>query len=313
VRGALAVRQEIATLYKNLHEEHILCFAGAEDAIFCTIQSIVQPNDHVIVPTPCYQSLEDLPRHLGARVTTIPLREEENWQLNLEEVRKAVTPQTKLIIVNFPHNPTGSILSETQTIELIRIANECNAYLLADEVYRPLGPSSTKWAPPVASLYKRGISLGVLSKSFGLAGLRVGWIATEDVDLLHKSERVKHYTSICNSAPSEALSLIALRAKERILQRNVTIVDHNLALLDAFFVRHKDLFRWVRPEGGCVGYVKYHQKEPVTELAEKLVKTKGVLLMPASVYGSGENYFRIGFGRQNMPEALSLFEEFLSG
>jgi aspartate/methionine/tyrosine aminotransferase len=150
-----------------------------------------------------------------------------------------------------------------------------------------------------------------MSKAFGLAGLRVGWIVTQDKDLLHQAEIAKHYTSICNSAPSEVLSLIALRNKDAVLGRNIEIVDKNLGLLDDFFDRHGDGFSWVRPQGGCVGFVHYKAPRPIDELVEALVHKQGVLLMPSRIYHFPGNYFRIGFGRKNMPEALVRFEAFL--
>lgn len=311
VKGLPILRNEIAKLYQGLELENVVCFAGAEDGIFCSMQALVKEGDHVIVLTPCYQSLEDLPRHFGARVTAVRLKEENKWQIDINAIEDALTPSTRLIIINFPHNPTGAVLTDDRASALIDLARKRGIYIFSDEVFRLLGPSSTTWEPPIAVRYERGVSLGVMSKAFGLAGLRVGWIVTQDKDLLHQAEIAKHYTSICNSAPSEVLSLIALRSKDAVLGRNIEIVDKNLGLLDDFFDRHGDRFSWVRPQGGCVGFVRYKAHRPIDELAEALVHKQGVLLMPSRIYDFPGNYFRIGFGRKNMPEALVRFEAFL--
>jgi aspartate/methionine/tyrosine aminotransferase len=158
-----------------------------------------------------------------------------------------------------------------------------------------------------------GISLGVMSKAFGLAGLRVGWLAAQDVQLLKKIEQIKHYTSICNSAPSEILSLIALRAKDKILQRNNLIVAANIELIDAFIARHDTLFSWVKPKGGCVGFVRYLGANGADHFCAQLLDDKGVLVLPGRVYDWHKSNFRIGFGRKNMPDALSRIEAFVSG
>ncbi len=310
--GLPILREEIGKLYSGLSESNILCFAGAEEGIFCALQTLIKSNDHVITFTPCYQSLESLPQNLGAQVTAISLKEENHWQIDLEEVKKVIQNNTKAIIINFPHNPTGAVCKEDTLKGLIDLARSQGIYIFSDEVYRLLGNVSIQPAP-IATLYEKGLSLGVMSKAFGLAGLRVGWIACQDIQLLKKIEQTKYYTSICNSAPSEILSLIALRAKDTILQRNNLIVKNNLSLIDQFLERYSSLFSWVRPEGGCVGFMKFYSNISIDELARKLVEKEGVLLMPASIYNYQTNHFRIGFGRQNMAEALDKFEHFLKG
>ena len=269
------------------------------------MQALLKEGDHVIVLTPCYQSLEDLPHHFGARVTAVRLQEENMWQMDINAIEDALTPSTRLIIINFPHNPTGAVLTDDQASALIDLARKRGIYIFSDEVFRLLGPSSTTWGLPIAVRYERGVSLGVMSKAFGLAGLRVGWIVTQDKDLLHQAQIAKHYTSICNSAPSEVLSLIALRSKDAVLDRNIEIVDKNLGLLLTTFSTHMAIASHrVRPQGGCVGFVHYKAHRPIDELAEALVHKQGVLLMPSRIYDFPGNYFRIGFGRKNMPVAI---------
>jgi len=310
--GMPALRQQIAdSLYPGLKSHNILCFAGAEDGIFCALHTICEPGDHVIVFTPCYQSLKEIPRLKGAHVTEIELSEANQWSIDLGMLKRSIKSNTKCIIINFPHNPTGQIITTQQLQELVSLCQASGIWLFSDEVYRLLGSPLNGFADPAAVVYPKALSLGVMSKAFGMPGLRVGWIACQDTQMLKKIEYMKHYTSICNSAPSEVISLIALKNQDAILARNNKIVAENLALLDQFIDDHQALFGWVRPQGGCVGFVNYKAKEPIEKFAKRLVKEKGVLLMPASVYDFKSNHFRIGFGRKNMPQALERLTEYL--
>jgi len=310
--GLPALRTEIAScLYPQLKTDNILCFAGAEDGIFCALHTLCEQGDHVIVLTPCYQSLIEIPKLNGAEITSVPLLAKNKWGIDLDEIKKAIKSNTKCIVINFPHNPTGQVITQAELKELVAICDAHGLWLFSDEVYRLLGNPKEGWAQPAAEIYPRALSLGVMSKAFGMPGLRIGWIACQDKQLLKKIEYMKHYTSICNSAPSEIISLIALRNKDKILSRNNLIVAENLKLLDVFIERYKDLFEWVRPQGGCIGFVRYKGQESIESFSKRLMKEKGVLLMPASVYDHESNCFRIGFGRKNMPEALGKLEEFL--
>lgn len=311
--GHPLLRQRIAErMYESMQPENVLCFSGAEEGIYATLKVLCNPTDHILVLTPCYQSLLEVPRMMGADVTEIQLREDNNWRIDLDQIRQSITSQTKGIIMNFPHNPTGQVLSETEKTQLVAIAEEHDLWIFSDEVYRLLGNPSEGWSQPLADAYPKAISLGVMSKAFGMAGLRVGWIANQDPKLLEKIRTMKDYLSICNSAPSEILSMITLRNKDKILGRNNQIVAQNIALLDEFFNNHSDLFSWVRPQGGCVGFAKYNGPENIHDFATDLHKQKGVLLLPGSVYEVPGNYFRIGFGRSNMPEALSELERYIA-
>lgn len=312
VKGLPILRQQIIeSLYPTLQADDISCFAGAEEGIFCALHTLYELGDHLIVLTPCYQSFVEIPRLKGAEVTELSLREENDWRIDVKEIKQEIKPNTKGIIINFPHNPTGQIISSQELGELIALCAAHDLWLLSDEVYRLLGGPQEEWARPAAMLYPKALSIGVMSKAFGMAGLRIGWIACQDKALLKKIEYMKHYTSICNSAPSEVIALISLRNKDKILSRNNQIVAENLKILDQFMEEYSDIFEWVRPQGGCVGFVKYKAPESIESFSERLVQEKGVLLMPASIYDYPSNHFRIGFGRKNMPIALGRLKEFL--
>jgi len=312
-KGLPVLCEQIARkLYPELSSDNITCFAGAEEGIFCALYTICEPGDHVIGFSPAYQSLIEIPKLKGAEVSILELKEENKWRIDLEEIKSSIRANTKAIVINFPHNPTGQIITEAELRELVAICEKNGIWLFSDEVYRLLGNPTNGWAPPAAVIYPKAISLGVTSKAFGMAGLRVGWLACQDKEILKKIEHVKYYTSICNSAPSEIITLIMLKNKDAILERNNNIVAANLNLLDEFMEEYKHFFEWVRPSGGCVGFVKYKEKESIEIFADKLVKEKEVLLLPASIYDMNSNHFRIGFGRKNMPESLAKLKEFLN-
>jgi len=190
-------------------------------------------------------------------------------------------------------------------------------YLFSDEVYRGIERDQAKRLPQAADVYERALSLNVVSKAYGLPGLRVGWIACRDRDVLARMLKIKHYLSICNSAPSEVLATIAVKAGGRIMQRNRDICADNLQKLDAFFARHADRFQWHTPDGGCVAYPRYLGGDGVERFCEQLVEEAGVLLLPASMYHSEllptpPDRFRIGYGRLGLDEALAAFEDFIA-
>ena len=306
--GAPALRREIASTYEHISPEDVLCFAGAEEGIYCAMTAMLEPDDHAIVVVPNYQSLQELPLAL-CDVSGIALDEANGWALDLDAVRAALRPSTRLIVINFPHNPTGRVIPRTEFVELAELATARGIVLFSDEVYRGLERDPATRLPQAADLSPSAMSLGVMSKAYGLAGLRIGWIACRDRAVLSRMERVKHYLSICNSAPSEALALIALRSRDQILARTRGIVAANIEMLDAFFEERRDLFAWYVPDGGCTGYPRYLGDDGVEEFCRAAVEEAGVLLLPGSVYASPlaptpPDRFRIGFGRRNVADAL---------
>jgi aspartate/methionine/tyrosine aminotransferase len=307
--GHPLLRREIASLYDGLEADDVLVFAGAEEGIFCLANVALGPGDHAIVTWPGYQSLYEVARSTGADVTLHELREEGGWRIDIEELRRQVTPATRLIVVNAPHNPTG-MQPDRQTFDaLVAIAEEAGAHLLLDEVYRFLEFDPADRLPSGADATDEGISLGVMSKSFAMAGLRIGWLATRDRELLARCAALKDYTTICSSAPSEILALIGLRAREIVLARSREIVAANLDRLDGFFDDWADRFSWIRPRAGSVGFPRLTVPGVgIDDWAAGLVEAEGVLLLPASQFGYGGNHFRLGFGRTDLPLALDRLE-----
>lgn len=313
--GAEPLLEQIVRTYEAIATDQLLCFAGAEEGIYVAMRVLLQPEDHCIVITPNYQAAETIPLSICA-VTGVALDENANWALDLDKVRAALRPNTKLISINFPNNPTGAIPSQEIFAGLIELCRERGIWLFSDEVYRLIEHRPDARIPQVADVYERGVSLNVMSKSYGLPGLRIGWLACQDRAFLQSCERYKHYLSICNSAPSELLAEIALKAREAIVRRNRDLARGNLALLDDFFADFPALFDWRRPDGSCVAFIRYKGADGVEQFCERLVEETGVLLLPSSIYRSElgpvpQDHFRIGFGRANLAEGLSVFREWL--
>jgi len=313
--GAPDLRAAIAGTYDTAAPEDILRFAGAEEGIYAAMRVLLGADDHAVVVTPNYQSAETLPVSTCA-VTGVPLDPADGWSLDIDRLAAALRPATKLVSVNFPNNPTGKILERDRFAALITLCRTRGLWLFSDEVYRGLDRDAAKRLPQAADLYERALSLGVLSKAYGLPGLRLGWIACRDRDLLQRLERYKHYLSICNAVPSERLGLIAVKARAAIVKRNRDLANANVAKLGAFFAEFPGLFDWAVPDGGCVGFPRYLGADGVEAFCARLVEEAGVFLAPASIWRSdlGEtpaDRFRIGYGRADMDEGLEALRAWL--
>jgi aspartate/methionine/tyrosine aminotransferase len=271
------------------------------------MHALLGAGDHAVVVWPAYQSLHAVARSIGASVTIVPLNPRD-WSLDVDAVAAAMRPNTRVVVINFPNNPTGAQIDRDQFARLLTIAELHGAHLFSDEVYRFLEHSAPQ-LPTAAECSTSAISLGVMSKPFALAGLRVGWIASRDGELLSRVARLKDYTTICNAAPSEILALIALRARARVLDRTRAIVRENLAILDTFFATNEDHFRWTRPRAGSICFPSLTSGN-IDEFAAALTEQEGVLLLPGSQFGYPGNHFRLGYGRRDMGVALEKLEGF---
>lgn len=310
--GAPDLRDAIAATFAHRSADEILCFAGASEGIFAANSVILDKDSHAIVVTPNYQSHETLPQAI-CEATGVPLDPEDNWSLDIDRLAGAVQPNTKLVTINFPHNPTGAILPLDRYHALIEVCRKHGIYILHDEIFNGLGRTGARHLPFIADIYERGLSLNVMSKSYGLPGLRIGWITCQDLTIINRMECMKHYLSICNSGPSERLAKIALNNRDRLLARNCAIVDENLPKWDAFFARHPELFDWQAPDGACMAFPRYKGADGVEDFTRSLVEESGVLLLPGSIYGSTLNEtpkdrFRLGYGRTGLDEGLAALD-----
>lgn len=311
VPGSEELRQVIAELYDNMSAEDILVHAGAQEPIFNFMNVILDEGDHIICQFPIYQSLFEVANAIGCQVSKWVLEETEaGWKMDMDLLEKSIQPNTKAIVLNSPNNPTGYTFSNDEIKRIVEIAKKHDIYVFCDEVYKgvELDGHKRQW---FADTYDKAISLGVMSKSYGLAGLRIGWLATKDRDLMADLIKMKHYTSICSSGPSEFLSVVALKNSQKILDRNVKIIEDNIKIADDFFSKYPTLFDFKKPMAGPIAFVKMNIDQPIADFCDQLVEEQGVLLLPASIYGYDGQYFRMGFGRENFKESLDQFQSYL--
>lgn len=310
-QGAPNLRQAISTLYATIQPDEILVTSGAEEAIFLFMHAVLATGDHLIVHSPCYQSLAAVARAIGCDVTLWRADEERRWALDLGDLKNSLRANTRAVVINTPHNPTGYLMSQADFRELGRLLEERGITLFSDEVYRESEYAIEDRLPAACDLNPQSVSLGVLSKTYGLPGLRIGWIATHDADIVARMAGLKDYTTICSSAPSEFLAALGLRHRQVLAERNVNLIRDNLMLADAFFKSHSGQFTWVRPQAGPIAFPRLIGQE-VEPFCREIVTTAGVLLLPGTVYGDAANHFRMGFGRRNFPEGLARLDEFLT-
>jgi aspartate/methionine/tyrosine aminotransferase len=315
--GHPLLREAIASLYEAVEADDVLVFAGAEEAVFCLFSTALEAGDHMIVTWPGYQSLYEVARTAGVQVSLHALREEDGWALDVDRLIRSFRRNTRVVVVNAPHNPTGMLPTVEEWRRLAAACADAGIRFFGDEVYRFLEHDGAETLPAAADLDERAISLGVTSNSFALAGLRIGWLATRDRSVLERCARMKDYTTICSSAPSEILALVALRAKERVLARSREIVAANLPVVDEFMARHGDAFSWVRPRGSSCSFPRLVPGGPAgssaDDFAARLVEATGVLLLPSTTFGFGDSHFRLGLGRTDLPEALEAMDQFIAG
>lgn len=309
-QGHPELREEIAKLYRGITADQVLVHTGAEEAIHNAMHVLLTPGDHVVVQYPCYQSLAEVALSIGCGVSFWKMENSPEWTLDADLLEKHVTNKTKLIIINSPHNPTGYQMPMEQFQYVRDVANARGITLFSDEVYRLLELDVKDRLPSLCEIDENGLALGVMSKSFGLAGLRIGWVVTRNRDLCDKLAFYKDYTTICNSAPSEYLSMIALKHKEGILARNMRIIVDNLERLNEFFRKYPSLFSWKAPKAGPIAFPELKTGN-VTDFCHDLVTKAGVLLLPGTLYDPSYNHFRIGYGRANLYDVLLKLEEYL--
>jgi aspartate/methionine/tyrosine aminotransferase len=312
VLGNPELRHEVSLLYKSINLDEIMIHSGAQEAIFNYMNVMLKKEDHVIVMYPTYQSLFEVANSIGCDVSYWKLKQGSvGWEIDVDELKDLIKPNTKLICINTPNNPTGYTFKDEEIDKIVEIADSRGINIFSDEVYKGLELDGVERSSLVDK-YEKSVSLGVMSKAYGLAGLRIGWIVTKDKKIFDKMTKFKHYTTICNSSTSEYLAKIALKHGGSILEKNIKIIRENLKISDLFFDRHKDLFIYNRPMCGPIAFHKLNTKMNIRKFCDKMVEEKGILLLPADMYLYEENYFRIGYGRLDFEENLKHFEEYLT-
>ena len=310
-QGLPALREQIAKLYEDTFADGILTLVP-EEGIFIAMNVILNPGEHVVTTFPAYQSLYQIADSLGCRVSHWqPRRENQRCFFDVDDLERLIENDTRLLVVNFPHNPTGALPDKASQQRILQLVEERGIILFSDEMYRGLEYNPQDRLPAACDWLENAISLSGVSKTYSLPGLRIGWLATRSKQLFEQLASYKDYTTICSSAPSEILAMIALQNSETIIQRNLEIIQKNLTLLDGFFARHPDLFTWYRPRAGSIAFPEYHDDMDIDAFCANLIKEKGVMIAPASAFQHPGNFFRVGFGRRNMGEALKELEAYL--
>jgi aspartate/methionine/tyrosine aminotransferase len=308
--GAPCLREAVAGIYTGIKAEDVLVPSCAEEGIFVLYHALVDAKDHVIVETPCFESGLEVARSTGAQVSEWRRRPEDGWRHDLHALEKLIQSNTKILYITTPHNPTGLLMPKPIYESVMQLAGKHRITVFCDEVYREMEHDPATRLPAACDAYGHAVSLGSISKVYGLPGLRLGWLAMRDAGILQRCQEFRLYTTICNSAPSEFLSAVALRHRDVLVKRNLGIVQKNLALLDALFARRADLFDWVRPDASPIGFARFKPSRDVQEFCDDVVHKSGVMLLPGSVYDEAR-HIRFGFGRKNMPEALEQFDAYL--
>jgi aspartate/methionine/tyrosine aminotransferase len=309
--GHPLLRKEIARLYRGIVAQNILVTVP-EEGIFLLMHALLSPGDHIVCTFPGYQSLYEVARSIGCDVSVWEPDENRGWCFDPGQLEKMIRPDTRMVVVNFPHNPTGSVPSRNDFEKIVDLVSRHGTYLLSDEMYRFLEIEEGYTLPSACELYDRAFTLCGLSKSFGLPGLRIGWLASHRDKELERVSMLRDFTTICSSAPSEILAVMALRSRKSIIQTQLKRVRRNVKLLDSFFSEYEDFFRWNRPAGGSVCFPRMLIDHHTGTFCERLIEETGIMLVPSSIFQYGENHIRIGFGRDDLAEVIEMFSGYLA-
>jgi aspartate/methionine/tyrosine aminotransferase len=308
--GSLFLREAIAAQYKTIGVDNVAVMSPGE-ANFILMNLLLEKGDEVVCMSPAYQSLHQVAQDLGAEVRWWR-PDDQSMDFNVEDLEKLISTKTKLIIVNFPHNPTGFLQTQEQWNAIIELAAKNNTILFSDEMYHQLVDEPSNNITAACDLYENAVSLWGMAKSFGLAGLRVGWMATHNKELLAKVLSFKDYLSICNNAAGEVLAKIALSNKEKFINPNIEKIKRNRHLFKEFASRHPNFISYFPPHAGSTAFVKLNISESALIYCESLVQKTGIMMVPSEMFGYGDKHVRIGFGRENFGEALREWENFVA-
>lgn len=311
IEGLPEFRKGVCGLYKTLNIENIVPTHGASGANHHVFYSLISPGDRVVSIMPTYQQLYSIPESYGADVQILHLSKENNYLPDLEKLRRLVTPETKMICINNPNNPTGALMSEQLLREIVEIARSADAWILCDEVYRHLSQEDD-WCPSIVDLYEKGISVSSMSKVFSLAGLRLGWIATHDMSVVKSCLSHRDYNLVSCGVFDEMLAAAALKHRDKLLERSRKIVQENLQILDDW-VSSEPHVSYVKPKAGTTALVYYDLDIPSYEFCEEMYKKTGAFVTPGDCFEVPHS-MRIGYayGKQDLIDGLKAISEYIA-
>lgn len=310
IQGSLRLKNGIKSLYTNQGEENITVTHGAIGANQLVFLALLEKGDEVVSVLPAYQQHYSIPESLGAEVKKYFLKEENNWLPDLKELEKVITRKTKLLILNNPNNPTGAVIPDDMLEKIVEIAKENNVWILSDEVYRGLNLHGNPYSKSIADIYEKGISVGSMSKTYSLPGLRVGWIAARE-DLIQEIIKHREYNTISVSILDDYFSAIALENRDRIAARNFEIMNEGANILREW-LKTEPYVSCVLPQGGTTVLLKYKKDIPSKILCRELLQTNETAFLPGETFEM-EGYLRVGFcvGAETLKAGLNLLSEYL--
>lgn len=309
--GSRQLRQEISLLYKSVEEDDVLVLGSPVEGIYLSMQALLKPGDHVVVLSPAYDALFNVADHISGNVTRWNLKNDgTSWFLDFEQLESIITSDTKLLIINFPHNPTGFIPSMHDLIRIIRIAERTGVRVFSDEIYFGLALNQKNIITSIADQAVNSVTLSGASKGLGLPGLRFGWLIAKERGLYNKLLSLKTYTSMCAHQTNEYLGLMAIRAAPLLLAKNLEIIRKNISLAELFFKKHEAKMHWIKPLGGSTAVFKIKDLS-AEKFCHQLAEEFGVVLLPIKYMGFEDRYIRMGFGRKNFAASLAVFDKAL--
>lgn len=309
--GYLPLREKLSALYETVTSNQIAMMNGGEEAIYVTMRSLLNPKDEIVVQTPSYQSLSVIAKEIGCSVIEYRSDFEQNWAFDLETLKTKITPQTRALILNYPHNPTGACLTDSEMASIVALCRDHGLYLIADEVYRFLRMDENCSDASFADLYEEAIALGSFSKIFSAPGLRLGWVTTKNPEILQKIMDYRHFTSTCTNLPCQWIASELLNNRETIIEHNNALIRRNALLLDQFVRQHADLFAYIPPKGATMAYVKLLNGQSSMDFCQEILEHTGVLMVPSTVLEKSDEYIRVGLGRKSFPECIRLVSDYL--
>lgn len=311
-KGRPDLRKKLADLYESVAPEQIAVLNGGEETIYVTMRALLKKGDEIVVHTPCFQSLSVIAEEVGCKVIYYRPTIEGGWEFDLSLLQSKISDKTKLLVLNYPHNPTGACLRKSDMEKIIRLCKAHDLYLISDEVYRFLQIDEQYTTASFADLYDKAIALGSFSKTFASPALRVGWIATKDADAMEKILAYRHFTSTCINLVSQLAASELLDNSKAIIRRNNEIVHRNFLLFQDFLAHHSETFFCVLPKGATTAYVKLLGGQTAKEFCMKILQNTGVLIVPSSVLEASDEYIRVGLGRESFPQCIKLVDAYLS-
>jgi len=310
--GHPLLREAIAGIYDGVDPDQVMVIAP-EEGIFLAMHALLEPDDQVVCTFPGYQSLYEVARSKGCQISLWRPEEVGGWRFDLGRLEELLSETTKLVVVNFPHNPTGALPTRDDFAAVLEVARRAGARVFSDEMYRFLEDDPDATLPSACERDERAVSLFGLSKTFGLPGLRVGWLVAQDAVLRARIAELRDYTTICSSAPSEVLGLMALEAREPILASQRARLGRNRGLLDGFFGERESRFGWRRPQAGSVGLARLLDSPSAEGFCRELLAATGIMAVPSTLFDFGDHHVRVGFGREDLPVVLGRLARYLEG